>query len=293
MRAIPTELAARIAGGVTTLAHVWRFTRRDGAQFAFTDHDAPLAFDALTCEPVTGLIAGAVEKSLGLGVDTASVSGALNSAAISEDDLARGLWDGARVDLYRVDWSDPALRVHLFAGRIGEVRRGVAAFEAELRGLQAPLNVAVGRVFSRFCDADLGDARCGKDIETTAFRGDGLVSEVLSPTAFKASGLEAFGDGWFDRGKLVWSAGGQNEVAAHRTESGVAVLEMLDDAGPALSVGAAFHVYAGCDKSFAACKAKFVNTLNFRGFPHMPGDDAVQARPSAGAVMDGGSRFHD
>ena len=202
MRTVPTTLAATLASGMTTLAHVWRFTRRDGGQFAFTDHDAPLAFDDLTCEPVTGLSAGAIEKSLGLSVDTASITGALNSDAITEADIARGLWDGARVDLYRVDWSDPSLRVHLFAGGIGEVRRGVSAFEAELRGLQAPLNVPVGRVFSRFCDADLGDARCAKDIETSDFRGDGAVTEVISPTTFKASGLGAFADAWFDRGKL-------------------------------------------------------------------------------------------
>ncbi|MFZ2030201.1 MAG: DUF2163 domain-containing protein [Vitreimonas sp.] len=293
MRTIPTALATQLSSGVTTLAHVWRFTRRDGAQFAFTDHDSALVFDALTCEPVAGLKAGAIEKSLDLSVDTASIQGALNSDAITEDDIARGLWDGARVDLYRVDWGDPSLRVHLFAGRIGEVRRGVAAFEAELRGLQAPLNVAVGRVFSRFCDADLGDARCGQDVETSVFKGAGLVTEVISPTAFKASGLGAFADAWFDRGKLVWSAGGQNEIAAHRNESGAAVLELLDDADPAVVLGATFNVYAGCDKSFATCKAKFANTLNFRGFPQMPGDDAVQARPSAGSVMDGGSRFHD
>jgi uncharacterized phage protein (TIGR02218 family) len=293
MRTVPAALAATLASGVTTLAHIWRFSRRDGAQFAFTDHDEPLAFDALTCEPITGLNAGAMEKSLGLSVDTASITGALNSDAITEGDLARGLWDGARVDLYRIDWSDPSLRVHLFAGRIGEVRRGVAAFEAELRGLQAPLNVAVGRVFSRFCDADLGDTRCAKDIETSAFRGDGVVTEVISASAFKVSGLGAFADGWFDRGKLVWSAGGQSEIAAHRNETGVAVLELLDEAGPMLVVGAPFVVYAGCDKSFATCKAKFANTLNFRGFPDMPGDDAIQARPVAGQIMDGGSRFHD
>ncbi len=68
-----------------------------------------------------------MEKSLGLSVDTASIAGALSSQAITEDDLARGLWDGAQVDLYRVDWTDTAQRVHLFAGRIGEVRRGAQA----------------------------------------------------------------------------------------------------------------------------------------------------------------------
>lgn len=291
MRAIPSELQSRLASGVTTLAHVWRLTRRDGQVFAFSDHDRLLQFGELACEPMAGVSAGAVEKSVGLGIDTASISGALNSEAITEDDLARGLWDGARVDLYRVDWTDPSLRVHLFAGRIGEVRRGVSAFEAELRGLQAALNTPVGRVFSRFCDADLGDAHCGKDIETAAFRGEGVVTEVLGAAAFRAAGLEAFGEGWFARGRLLWDAGGEGEVAAHRLESGDAMLELLDPAGVALEVGATFIVYAGCDKRFDTCRARFANSLNFRGFPHMPGNDALMAGPVEGAPMDGSSRF--
>jgi uncharacterized phage protein (TIGR02218 family) len=291
MRDIPAPLAASLESGVTTLANVWIITRRDTQVFAFTDHDRPLMFDAVTCEPLSGLSAGATEKSLGLGVDSASVIGALSSEAVTEQDLALGLWDGARVEFYRVDWADTVQRAHLFAGRIGEVRRGAAAFEAELRGLQAPLNVAVGRVFSRFCDAVLGDARCGKDIETSVFRGTGLVTALLTGGAFRADGLEAYAEGWFARGRLVWSAGGENEVAAHRVEGGDAVLELLDPPGPALALSAAFTIYAGCDKRFETCRAKFANTLNFRGYPHMPGNDAVQSRPVAGELLDGSSRF--
>ncbi len=289
MRQISETLAAKLASGVTTLAYVWRIRRRDAQVFAFTDHDRPLAFDALTAEPFHGFSGGAIEKSIGLGTDSASIAGALSSAAITEDDLARGLWDGARVDIYRVDWSDPALRVHLFAGRIGEVRRGAQAFEAELRGLQASLNVPVGRVFSRFCDADLGDGRCGKDIETEAFRGDGVVSEIIGSHAFKASGLGAFDNDWFARGRIVWADGGESEVATHRAEGEDAVIELLDRA--ALSEGAAFAIYAGCDKRFETCRAKFDNILNFRGFPFMPGNDALQAGPHAGDELDGGSRL--
>jgi uncharacterized phage protein (TIGR02218 family) len=291
VRSVPTALAANLASGVTTLAHVWRLTRRDTARFAFTDHDRALAFDDLTCEPMTSLRVGAIEKSLGLNVDTASMTGALASTAITESDLARGLWDGAQVELFRVDWSNPALRVHLFAGRIGEVRRGAQAFEAELRGVQAALNVPVGRVFSRFCDADLGDVRCGKNIETAVFKGTGTILEVLSSTSFRAGGLGAFATGWFTRGRIVWSGGGESEIAAHRLEGAAVVLETLDAPGGALSVGAAFNVYAGCDKRFATCKTKFANTANFRGFPHMPGTDAIQARPAAGQTLDGSSRF--
>jgi len=289
MRAVPESMAAALADAVTTHAHVWRFTRRDAAQFVFTDHDRPLAFDTLTCEPMAGLRAGVIEKSLGLGVDTASVAGVLNSEAITEADIARGTWDGARVDLYRVDWRDADVRVHLFAGIIGEVRRGTLAFEAELRGLQAPLNVPVGRVFSRFCDADLGDSRCGLDL-AAPYRGEGLVSVVRGAAAFQASGLEAFAPGWFARGRLNWDGGGVSEIAAHGFEGEAAVLELLEAPGFAIAPGMGFVVLAGCDKRFETCRTKFANSANFRGFPHMPGNDAVQAGPVAGEALDGSSR---
>jgi uncharacterized phage protein (TIGR02218 family) len=291
MRTIPEPLAAKLASGVTTLAHVWRIVRRDGVEFAFTDHDRPLVFDALTAAPLSGVSGGVIEKSVGLAADSASVAGALNSEAITEADLGRGLWDGARVDIYRVDWSDPALRIHLFAGRIGEVRRGVQAFEAELRGLQAPLNVPVGRVFSRFCDADLGDARCGKNIENPAFRAGGVVTEVLGSHAFRAGGLDAFADQWFARGRIVWEGGVQTEIASHRAEGAAALIEVLDHPGAALAEDAAFTIYAGCDKRLATCRAMFDNVINFRGFPHMPGNDALRSGPGAGDKLDGSSRL--
>lgn len=289
MRQISDTLAAKLASGVTTLAHVWHVRRRDGEVFAFTDHDRPLAFDSLTAEPLQGVSGGAIEKSVGLGTDSASIEGALSADAITEGALAAGEWDAARVDIYRVDWSAPSDRVHLFAGRIGEVRRGAQAFEAELRGLQASLNVPVGRVFSRFCDADLGDARCGKDIESGAFRGEGVIAEILGSHVFKASGLVAFEDQWFARGRVVWASGGESEVAVHRAEGEEAVIELLDRA--ALTEGEAFVIYAGCDKRFETCRAKFNNVLNFRGFPFMPGTDALQAGPQAGDTLDGSSRL--
>ncbi|MBN8606784.1 MAG: DUF2163 domain-containing protein [Caulobacterales bacterium] len=291
MRELPDSFEAQLAEGVTTFAHVWRLARRDGAVVAFTDHDLPLVFDDLTCEPSVGLTLGAIDKSLGLAVDTASVTGALNSDVISEADLSRGLWDGARVDIFRVDWRDPSARLHLFAGRIGEVRRGASAFEAELRGLQAPLNTPVGRVFSRYCDADLGDTRCGKDVSGSMFRGAGVVTGVSSSVAFSAAGLGAFADGWFARGRIVWSDDSESEVAQHRAGDGVTWLELLDAPGGMLTEGAAFDIVAGCDKRFETCRVKFANGANFRGFTHMPGNDSVQAGPSATAPLDGGSRY--
>ena len=40
---------------------------------------------------------------------------------------------------------------------------------------------------------------------------------------------------------------------------------------------------AGCDKSFATCRARFANTDNFRGFPQIPGNDFLIGSPTQGA----------
>ena len=289
MRAVPEALRARLASGVTTLAHAWRVTRGDGAVSGFTDHDRDIAFGAVTYRAATGFLAAALEKGSDLAADIAGVSGVLSDDGIGEADLLAGAWDGAHVDVWRVDWSDPALRVHLFAGRIGEVRRGPAALVAELRGLQAALDAPFGRVFSRFCDAEVGDTRCGVDLGLAAYHGVGTVSAVEGARAFVASGLGAFADGWFTRGVLTWSGGARVEVTAHRLAAAHVSIELADPT-PALVVGAVFTITAGCDKRLVTCRGKFANTLNFRGFPHMPGNDAVVAGADPSQPFDGGSR---
>ena len=59
-----------------------------------------------------------------------------------------------------------------------------------------------------------------------------------------------------------------------------------------IAPGDTFIVTAGCDKRFATCRDRFTNVVNFRGFPHIPGNDFVVRLPKQGeAGMDGGSLF--
>jgi uncharacterized phage protein (TIGR02218 family) len=44
----------------------------------------------------------------------------------------------------------------------------------------------------------------------------------------------------------------------------------------------AFTITAGCDKRFSTCRARFANAVNFRGFPHIPGNDFVIGYPVPG-----------
>ncbi|GMG81239.1 DUF2163 domain-containing protein [Paralimibaculum aggregatum] len=294
MRALPPALAASLAAGVTTLARAWAVTRRDGVTLGFTDHDRPLAFDGIAFEAASGLTASTVEQGLGLAPDSHTVEGALQSAAIRDIDLEAGLYDGAEIRLWLVDWQDPASRVLLSRGQIGEIRRGSHAFEAEVLGLAERLNQPHGRAWLTGCDARLGDARCGVDLEQPAYRGSGSVTAVIAPETVEVAGLEGFASRWFDRGRLAWSSGANaaqpGRVKLHRAAGAVRVTLWAAPAAP-IQPGDAFEIRAGCDKAAATCREKFANLMNFRGFPFMPGDDWTTTYPNSGEAHDGGSLF--
>ncbi|MGF1500822.1 MAG: DUF2163 domain-containing protein [Paracoccaceae bacterium] len=295
MRTLPPPLAAAIASGTTTLARAWTVTRTDGQRLGFTDHDRPLAFDGVTHEALSGANASTVEQATGLSVDSHTLEGALISAAISDEDLERGLYDGAAIRFWLVDWRDPETRFLLAEGRIGEVRRGEHAFEAEVVGLSEALNQPHGRAFLCQCDRRLGDDVCGVDLSDPAYRGSGAVSALIAPEHLIVTGLSGIASGWFARGLLTWQSGenqGQTaHVKAHRSIGQETRLELWHRPSRPVAPGDAFTLVAGCDKTAETCRAKFSNILNFRGFPHMPGDDYVARYPNTGEAHDGGSLF--
>ena len=296
MKTISTAFAAHISGPVTTLCWCWTLTRADGAVLGFTDHDRALDIGGVTCEAATGFVATEISSTLGLSVDNPDVEGALSSGAITEADVARGRDDGARIEVWRVNWTDPDQRVLMRSGAIGEVTRGELAFTAELRGLAHTLDQAVGRTYQRTCDAVVGDSRCGIDLEQAAYRGTGTVTAVADNRAITTGGLSAHETGWFSFGRLTWTsgenAGTAAEVRSHQASGSSATLELWQRAALPVEIGDAFKVTAGCDKTVGICKAKFANAVNFRGFPHMPGTDrAFSYVVGQTGENDGGSFF--
>jgi len=169
MRTIPTELAARIESGAAGLCHAWLLRRADGAELGFTDHDRDLTVEGVTCRAASGWTAGAAEGAVGFSAGAATVAGGLDDTAITEAEVEAGLYDGATVALWRVDWERPDLRVRLWTATLARIRREGVAFTAELEGPLAKLERVVGRTYGRDCDAVLGDGRCR--IELEAFPG--------------------------------------------------------------------------------------------------------------------------
>ena len=151
-------LDAHLATGTTQVARCWAVTRRDGMRYGFTDHDMKIVFENIEFKPETGLTATALSQTTGLSVDNTEAVGALSDAAITEEDITAGRFDGAEVQAWLVQWDAPENRVLQFRGSLGELTRANGAFTAELRGLAEAMNSATGRVYLRPCAAVLGDA---------------------------------------------------------------------------------------------------------------------------------------
>lgn len=161
MRAVPSDLAARIESGAASLCHAWILTRTDGVAMGFTDHDRDLLVGGVTCKASTGWTAGAAETAAGFSPGLATAVGGFDDGGLAEADLAAGLYDGASVECRVVDWSSSSLFVRLWTATVAAAKAEGGAFTLELEGPLAALDRVAGRTFARSCDATFGDARCG------------------------------------------------------------------------------------------------------------------------------------
>lgn len=291
MTALAPAFQAHLDTGTTTLAWAWRITRADGTIYGFTDHDADLIFDGTTFESETGLIASEIRQSADLAVDAQDAEGILTSDRINETDISDGLWDNAEVEVWRVNWSNPAERALRRRGSIGQIRRGRVSFVAEVRSLTHILGQTVGRNFQGTCDAALGDSRCGINLESSTYKATGEVVTIRDDRTFTATGLSSYGSGFFSGGFVEWTsganAGRRAEVAVFTDDAGGLAVVLLDIPVRPVVVGDDFVIRAGCDKQIATCAAKFANVPNFRGFPTIPGQETVLRYASSSGANDG------
>lgn len=293
MRTLPTGMQTHLDSGATTLCFCWRVTRKDTTVLGFTDHDRDLTFLGTTFKAATGFSASMAQQSLGLAVDNMELVSALDSAAITEDDIAAGRYDDAFVEIFQVNWQDVSQRVIIMTGYLGELTQNGIAFTAEMRGLASRLNQKIGRVYQRTCDAVFGDNRCKFNKASVTYTV--TVVSAASPRSIIVSGLSVAND-FLSRGVLTWltgpNAGASHDIKVHtNSPSPNDTIELWTPCSEAPTVGNTATVVAGCLQTPDVCKTKFSNLANFQGFPHMPGNDIVTTYPTqGGSNQDGGSR---
>jgi uncharacterized phage protein (TIGR02218 family) len=288
-----SALQTHLSGKVTTIARAWAVTRRDGQVLGFTDHDRPLSFEGIDFGASTGMTARAVEQTTGLSVDNSEALGVLSDVAIREEDVRAGLFDGAKLRAWFVNWRNVEERRLVFRGRLGELERQGLQFRAELRGLSDLLNQPQGRVYQRPCTAVLGDGSCGFDTSLAGFSVEADVMSVVGGVELHLPEQSGLAEGWFQRGRLQVltgaAAGTVGTIKSDRDVAGSRVIELWEVLSAGFAPGDRVRVEAGCDKRAETCRGKFSNFQNFRGFPHIPGEDWLVSYPVQNGENDGGS----
>lgn len=256
---------------LTTLAFLWRIDRRDGVTLGLTSHDHDLLVDGLIYRAAPGMVPSAIERQDGFDPDSIDLAGALSSDAISEDDLAAGRWDGATLRVSAVNWAAPATDpLFLVRGELGTVATGEGGFSAELRGPAALLEAPVVEETSPACRAVLGDRRCGVNMAArrryaavVAVNGMAVTVDIAAP------------DDSYVAGMVRWLDGANSGMDSRIVASTGAVLTLREPPYFAVTPGTRVELIEGCDRRFATCTTRFANAVNFRGEPHLPGNDLL------------------
>lgn len=268
-----------IEGEVTSICRCWILQTKNGERLGFTDHDENIFIESVLCEKNAGVEASEIEERLGLNVNSSEVSGALQSNHISSDDIDAGKYDNARVSTYVVNWQNPSQFFLDQVSLVGEITQEDGHYTMEFRSLSSELEQTKGNHFIKRCQADLGDKRCKVSLETAGFKTIGEVSQTLSPLVLRVNGIDDFENAWFRGGQLTWQIGENSgtsiEIIEHIKSDGMVVLHLWQPMPKAVNLNDSFSLQVGCDKAFQTCQEKFSNSLNFRGFPHIPGNDFI------------------
>ena len=275
MKTVGASLLTHLQSDVTTLAIMWKMTTQANVSYGFTSHSVDLTYNGLIYRSAQGFTPTTIQSSSGLNVDNLDMKGLLAALGIHEKDVNDGIFDGASLQVFLVNYADLTMGdVKLRRGFLGNVKMTRVGFEAEVRGLMERFQRNILEVYTPGCRADVFDVRCGLD--PAPFTVTGSVTSFTNKRTFRDT-TRTEADGYFMGGKLTWTSGVNNglQMEVKRYTSATDEFELCLPMRNAIAVGDTYSVYAGCDKAWETCKVKFNNILNFRGEPFVPQEQSV------------------
>lgn len=276
---------------LTTEADLWKITRADGTAYRFTSHNRALTVNGEVYTPCGGITSSALQLSAALGeTDNIDLQGLVTTGAISAIDLWSGLFNGATVEISRVDWTDTATGYQeiILTGRTGalEIKDTSYRFEVVSAGQRLSQN-AILQTVTPSCRYTLGDSRCG--VNLASFTTTGSVTAVALPNLRTSATRRSFTDSskveaaeHWQFAKLTWTSGANTGITSdvRSFAGGVFVLDVAMPYDIALSDD--YSIVRGCDKLPGTCHTVFSNKINFGGFEWVRGSDDLNKTPRDG-----------
>lgn len=258
---------------VSSLSFCLKVERRDGAGIALTGHDTKIMAGGTSFHPAAGLEPSAIVKGEA-GEPVGDCAGSLTSSALTEADLLSGRWDRAATTLLAADWMETATASWpLAVGELGEVSVDGRAFTAQLLGSAVWLQEPVAPTTSPECRASLGDRKCRVDLAGRRKRLE--VVAVDGPIVTFATDVSEN----FRLGIARWIRGANTGLQTVVVDVAGSTVTLREVPFFPAQRGDCIILTEGCDKRFETCSDRFWNALNFRGEPHLPGNDLLTRYP--------------
>lgn len=285
-KTIPLALANHYASNATTLALCLKVVRRDAVVLGLTSADRAITVDGQLYHP--GFGASDLAASAGLDVDNMEVSIFPGESALTQGELAAGLWDNAKFTIFEVNHRNVADGSNVLKrGTTGEAQLNQGLWTIEFRGLKQAFQQALGETNSKTCRYRLGDSRC--TVNMAPFTYASTVTGVTSSQVFTASGRVEAAQ-WFVEGSVEFVTGANAGFSQKVKVFAAGVFTLALPLPFPVVIGDTFSAVAGCQKrherttanpaGVSDCVDKFANVLNFGGEPHLPGIDGLTALPS-------------
>lgn len=278
MRALnPAQLAA-LAEPATMLVTLWHITRLDGTVIRLTDSDVPVVVDGDTYHPKGSTDRTAIRLRAGLTTDNLDVSGVLTGELILEDDLQRGLYDHADMQISLAFANAELPAIPLAVGRWGEVQLDQAGYTVQINGLTQALQATIGESTTPTCRANFGDSRCKASLAT--WRHTYTLASVASTSALTLTGPSLLDPSATYAGGLLEVMDGPAQglrMEVRTWDVGTLAVGLYLPLATLPVAGNSVRLTAGCDKTRQTCQLRYGNVINFRGEPDIPGIDALAA----------------
>jgi uncharacterized phage protein (TIGR02218 family) len=277
MKSVAASLQTALSDGVSMLATCWLITRRDEVQLGFTDFDQDLIIDGVTYQAATGFTASNVDSGLDATPSNIEIASFLSADAISEADLSSGVYDYARIHVFRVDCfnlpsslsASPAQYLTRLRGFLGQVRLSDQTFTVEVESLQKLLETKTSALTSSTCRYKFGDSNCNANV--AAFTYGMSVNAPGAEPYFFTSNL-SFEDNFLAGGLLTWTTGDNAGLESMITQSNGQNIWLAYTPPNPIQAGDQFNAIPGCQKTWRDC-GQFNNTANFGGEKDIPGTD--------------------
>jgi uncharacterized phage protein (TIGR02218 family) len=87
--------------------------------------------------------------------------------------------------------------------------------------------------------------------------------------------------GWFSQGLLTWLTGANTGFSMEVSTWDGTTIILFENMEFPMSAGDTFTISPGCNLTIGDCQTKFVNIVNFRGEPFIPGPDQLTIYPNS------------